>query len=182
MSGETGIQHKLDALKRVGEWQLKDITHRPIDANGGLDHLGYPWEAEPWKKLADATSRKLYGITKGVSLIYEGNYSTDDRETYVTWIKGKPGNLKARLEKECGGDWSQVMYDMEVYYSDTKIENVKIPGEFTHTIEDNMQALQDLLEKEPKNDMKILVQKPQWRTPANQYHGPLFGPTIYKKV
>jgi hypothetical protein len=159
--------------------QLKGITHRPIDANGGLDHLGYFWDAEYRNNLADDASRTLYGITKDVSLIYEGPYKKDDRETSVKWIKGKPGNLKARLEKECGGDWSKVTYDMVVYYSDTKIENVKSSGEFTHTIEDNMQALQDLLEEEPKNDMKILVQKPQWRTPANQYHGPLFGPIIY---
>jgi hypothetical protein len=159
--------------------QLKDIAHRPIDANGGLDHLGYFWDAEYRNNLADDASRTLYGITKDVSLIYEGPYKKDDCETSVTWIKGKPGNLKARLEKECGGDWSTVTYVSVVYYSDTKIENVKGSGEFTHTIEDNMQALQDLLEKEPKNDMKILVQKPQWRTPANQYRGPFFGPRFY---
>jgi hypothetical protein len=86
-----------------------------------------------------------------VSLTYAGPYGRDDRETDVTWIKKTSGNLRARLEKECGNDWLTVTYGnpAAVYYSDTKSANAEIPGEFIHTIEDNMQALQDLLESVP---------------------------------
>jgi hypothetical protein len=177
-------QQKTHALQPISMHslleQLKHVAHQPADANGGLDHLGGFWEREYWEGLADDANRKLNGITKGVSLTFEGKYSRDDRETDVTWIKRTPGNLKARLQKECGDDWSKVTYGNPavVYYSDTKIEDDESPGEFIHTTQDKMQALQDLLEQEPKNDMKILVQMHQCRFPENQYHGPLFGRTF----
>jgi len=160
---------------------MQSLLERLKDSAAGLDHLGGFWEKEDRTELADSSKRRLFGISKGVSLTYAGPYGRDDRETDVTWIKKTPGNLRARLEKECGNDWLTVTYGnpAAVYYSDTKSANAEIPGEFIHTIEDNMQALQDLLEQGPKDDMKILVQRTQCRSAATQYHGPLFGPTIF---
>jgi hypothetical protein len=144
---------------------MQSLLESLKDSAVGLDHLGHPLEKEFWVKLGGDSSRTLYGISKGVSLTYEGPYRADDRKTVVEWTKKKSGNLKARLEKECGNDWSTVTYGNPavVYYSDTYTKNAKIPGKFIHTIKDNMQALQDRLEQDTNNDMEILVQRHQWR-------------------
>jgi len=140
-----------------------ESTHRQIGNNAGLDHLGFFWD----KEFRDDTNRKFFGISKGVSLTYAGPYRRDDRETEVTWIKGTPGNLRARLEKECGDGFLTVTYGNRstVYYSDTATSS--------------LQALQDRLEQEPKNDQTISVLMKQCRDPEteNRYR-PLF-PTVY---
>ena len=151
---------------------MTSLLARLKDSAAGLDHLGYFWDQE----YRDAASRNIFGISKGVSLTYEGKYSQDDRETAVTWVKGRPGDLKARLENECGKDWLTVTYGNPgtLYYSDTTSDKAH------PKIQDDMQGLQDVIEQDPTNAKKILVNNRQWRSAKSQWeqYAPLF-PTVY---
>jgi hypothetical protein len=148
---------------------MTSLLARLKDSAAGLDHLGFFWDQE----YRDTASRNMFGISIDVSLTYEGKYRQDDRETAVTWVKRRPGDLKARLEKECGTILTVTYGNPGTLYYSTTTDAAN------PEIQDDMQSLQNIIEQEPTNDRKILVKNRQWRNAENQWrYAPKF-PTVY---
>jgi hypothetical protein len=147
---------------------MTSLLARLKDSAAGLDHLGFFLDPE----YRDDASRNIFGISKDVSLTYEGEYRNDDRETAVTWVKRRPGDLKARLEKECGTILTVTYGNPGTLYYST------ITDAANPEIQDDMQSLQNIIEQGPTNTTKILVKNRQWRNAGNQWsYTPLF-PTV----